>query len=161
MDSIAAPHPEKSKQWGNGRVQDGVVGVLRTFGCDHGRLYLRRGIFSRTANARLRLKAIRSHGAWTGGEARHALGNLPATMAQLVHDHAEWGETTRNLAIAAAVLAVVGLWIKGSPRIARAFRFIVLIVAVITTVRVIQTGRLGGEMDYHHAVDISQDATPK
>lgn len=98
---------------------------------------------------------------WTGGEARHALGNLPTATAQLVHDHAEWGETTRNLAMAAAVLAVVGLWFKGSPRVALVFRFLVLIVALIATLSVIQTGRLGGEMVYHHAVGITQDAAPQ
>jgi uncharacterized membrane protein len=95
---------------------------------------------------------------WTGGEARHALGNLPPATSQLIHEHGEWGETTRNLAIAAAVLAVVGFLFKSSPLVALAFRFLVLIVALIATLSVIQTGRLGGEMVYHHAVGISQDA---
>jgi uncharacterized membrane protein len=63
--------------------------------------------------------------------------------------------------IAAAVLAVVGLWIKNGPRVAFVFRLFVLVVALITTLSVIQTGRLGGEMVYHHAIGISQDAAPK
>jgi len=98
---------------------------------------------------------------WSGGEARHAVGVLPPVTAQLVHNHAEWGETTRNIAIATAILAVAGLWIKAGPRLDLAFRFLLFAMTLIATLSVIQTGRLGGEMVYHHGVGISKDASPQ
>jgi len=98
---------------------------------------------------------------WSGGDqAREVRPTLSPAVKQLLHNHAEWGETTRNVTLAAAALAVIALALQRLPRLALAVRLILVLVALGATWSVIQTGHFGGEMVYHQGVGTSKAASP-
>jgi len=98
---------------------------------------------------------------WSGGDqAREVRDKLSPAVKQLVHNHAEWGETTRNVTLAAAALAVIALALQRWPQLALVVRVILVLVALGATWSVIQTGRLGGEMVYHQGVGTPAIASP-
>ncbi len=98
---------------------------------------------------------------WSGGdqagEVRHT---LSPEVAQLLHHHAQWGDRTRNVTLAAAALALIAVAVQKWTRLAFAVRLVLVLVALGATWSVIQTGRLGGEMVYHEGVGTLKAVLP-
>ena len=98
---------------------------------------------------------------WSGGDqAREVRATLSPAVKQLLHNHAEWGETTRDFTLASAVLSVIALGLQKWPQLALVVRLVLVLVALGAMWSVIQTGSLGGKMVYHQGVGTSKDASP-
>lgn len=57
--------------------------------------------------------------AWSGEEGEESIGKLSARAEQILEEHEEWGDRTRNLAIVASLLAVGAVVTGRSPKVAR------------------------------------------
>jgi uncharacterized membrane protein len=94
----------------------------------------------------------------TGGdEVDDVIQKMP-NARPLIHDHAEWGERTRTIAVFAAVAAVVALMfyrVRGFRRILALITAIIGAAACYCAVEAVQDG---GTMVYHHGVGV--EVTP-
>ena len=68
--------------------------------------------------------------------------------------HAEWGERVRNIAVCAAISAVVALAFYRATSIRRVLAFITTLLAGAACYCVFQTVEDGGAMVYHHGVGV-------
>jgi len=74
---------------------------------------------------------------------------VPGT-AGAVRAHQQWGERTRNLAVAIGGLELLALALRGRAH-ARRILFASAGLGVVAVLSVLQTGKLGGELVYAHA----------
>jgi uncharacterized membrane protein len=87
--------------------------------------------------------------AWSGEDAHVAVEAMPG-IAAAVRAHQEWGERTRNLAVAAGALELVAFALRRRPA-ARHIVFASAAVGLVAVLAILETGKLGGELVYAHA----------
>jgi uncharacterized membrane protein len=74
---------------------------------------------------------------------------------KVLHKHEKDGEATRNLALGAAGLAgLAALARRRWPVVARTIAVVTAVVALLAALRVVETGRTGGELVYHYGVGL-------
>ena len=90
----------------------------------------------------------------TGGdEADDVIQRMPDARP-LVHDHAEWGERMRTVAVIAAIVAVVALTFYRMRGFRRILALVTALVAAAACFCAVETAQLGGAMVYHHGVGV-------
>jgi uncharacterized membrane protein len=94
----------------------------------------------------------------TGHQDGEIVGEISASAEQLLDEHQEWGERTRNLAVVAALFAIVSAAIVRNPRAARGIGIAAALVAAAAAYAVSTTGHYGGKMVYKHGVGINAAA---
>ena len=81
----------------------------------------------------------------------------------LVHDHAEWGERTRTVAVVAAIVAVVALACYRMRGFRRILALVTTLIAATACYCALQAAQQGAAMVYHHGVGVQMapaGATP-
>lgn len=86
--------------------------------------------------------------AYTGDEAHGPVERVPGSR-QAVTEHEEWGDRTRNLLIAIAVLELAALALKGNPQ--KALRYVTAAGGLVAMFFIYETGEHGGELVYSYA----------
>jgi uncharacterized membrane protein len=94
----------------------------------------------------------------TGGDQADEVIQRMPNARPLIHDHAEWGERTRTVAVVAAVAAVVALAFYRVRGFRRVLALVTTIAAAAACYCAVETGQLGGAMVYHHGVGV--EVTP-
>ncbi|OYV06233.1 MAG: hypothetical protein CFE26_07425 [Verrucomicrobiales bacterium VVV1] len=104
----------------------------------------------------LMLGALGAIGAtWSGGEDEERAENLSPQADKILEEHEEWGERTRNVAIAAAVLGVAALVTASRfPKVARGLSAATALVAIGASYCVAETGHYGGLLVYKHGAGV-------
>lgn len=74
--------------------------------------------------------------------------------------HEDWGEITRNIAIAAALLSVVAALTANKHVVGRSFSVLTALCALAAAYAVAQTGHYGGELVYRHGAGVKISAGP-
>jgi len=92
---------------------------------------------------------------WTGGQDEELLGELPQPAEQILEEHEEWGATTRNISIAAAILASLAAALFRHPRTSRVLAVFAAITAVGAAFAVSQAGHYGGLLVYKHGAGVN------
>jgi uncharacterized membrane protein len=118
-------------------------------------IFTRRGALPQFAAVTLILAAGAAQIAINTGddEADILLKRMPEAKPLLLV-HAEWGERVRNIAVFAAISAVVALAFYRVTRIRRVMAFITTVLAGAACYCVFQTVEDGGSMVYHHGVGV-------
>ena len=96
--------------------------------------------------------------AWTGGQQAEMAGAISAPAELLLDQHEEWGELTRNMAIAAAILALLSASLARFPKATRGLGIATALVASATAYAVAQAGHYGGQLVYKHGIGINTAA---
>jgi uncharacterized membrane protein len=122
--------------------------------------FIRRWHLSWLSAGLLTLGALGAIGAtWSGGEDEERAGNLSPQADKILEEHEEWGERTRNVAIAAAVFAVAALIIASRlPNVSRGLSTATALVAIGASYCVAETGHYGGLLVYKHGVGVEKAA---
>ena len=90
----------------------------------------------------------------TGGdEADDVIQRMPNARS-LIHDHAEWGERTRTIAVIAAVVAAVALTFYRVRGFRRILALITAIIGAAACYCAVEAAQHGGAMVYHHGVGV-------
>jgi uncharacterized membrane protein len=123
-------------------------------------IFTRRGALPQFAAVILILAAGSAQFAvYTGGDQADDVIQRMPNARSLIHDHAEWGERTRTIAVIAATVAVVALAFYRL----RGFRRILALIAAITGAAAcycaVEAGQHGGAMVYHHGVGVQVTPT--
>lgn len=92
---------------------------------------------------------------WTGDEEQEMAGELSSQAEKILEEHEEWGEATRNSAIAAALLACTALAVGRFPLLSRGLAVTTVLAAVASSYCVVQTGHYGGQLVYKHGTGIN------
>ena len=91
---------------------------------------------------------------YTGGDQADEVIQRMPNARPLIHDHAEWGERMRTIAVIAAAVAVVALAFYR----VRGFRRILASITAITGLAAcycaVEAAQIGGAMVYHHGVGV-------
>lgn len=99
--------------------------------------------------------------AWTGNSEKEIVGEMNARAEQLLDQHEDWGERTRNAAIAAALLAIgAAVSVRRVPRVSRLASVITACAALGASCCVAITGHYGGQLVYKHGAGINTAAGP-
>jgi uncharacterized membrane protein len=108
----------------------------------------------------LTLGALGAIGAtWSGREHEESAKNLSPRADKILEEHEEWGERTRNVAIAAAVLGVAALIVSSRfPKVARGLSTVTALVAIGASYCVAETGHYGGLLVYKHGAGVNTAA---
>lgn len=96
---------------------------------------------------------------WTGGEDAEMVEETSPQTENVLEQHEEWGERTRNVAIVAAVLglgAVAGA--AKFPKVTRGLSTAAALVAIGASYCVAETGHYGGELVYKHGAGVNTAA---
>jgi uncharacterized membrane protein len=94
---------------------------------------------------------------WTGGKAAHQA-RPSSEIRKELHEHAENGESARNLAITAAVLATMSAALDSKKGAGRFAGMATAALAVGASFFVFQAGHLGGDMVYQHDLGPATEA---
>ncbi|MEI6675206.1 MAG: DUF2231 domain-containing protein [Verrucomicrobiota bacterium] len=94
----------------------------------------------------------------TGGQQAEMAGEISGVAERILDQHEEWGELTRNMAIAAAILALLSASSARFPKAARGLGVATALIAGATAYAVAQTGHYGGQLVYKHGVGINTAA---
>lgn len=94
----------------------------------------------------------------TGGQEEEMVGELGPAAEKILDEHEEWGETTRNLTVVAAVISIAAALLGRFPVPARIVGGVAALVAISAAFGVAQTGHYGGQLVYKHAVGINVSA---
>lgn len=125
-----------------------VVGLLAVF--------IRRWHLPLLAALLLALGALGALAAtWSGDKAEDSAGDLSHNVEEVLEEHEEWGETTRNVAMLAAILGVAAAAASRFPVPARGLSVATALVAILAGYCVMVTGHHGGELVYRHGVGVS------
>ena len=118
-------------------------------------IFTRRGALPQFAAVALILAAGAAQVAINTGDdqAEVLLKRMPEAKPLLLM-HAEWGERVRNIAVLAAISAVVALVFYRAKSIRRVLAFITTLLAGAACYCVFQTAENGVAMVYHHGVGI-------
>jgi len=92
---------------------------------------------------------------WSGEEADEEAGNLSPAAEQILEEHEEWGERTRNLAILAGLLDVGAVAAAGFPKMSRGLGIVTAVAGLAASYAVAETGHYGGQLVYKHGVGVS------
>ncbi len=95
---------------------------------------------------------------WSGEEDGEITGELSPQTEQILDEHEEWGERTRNLAILAGVLAAGGVVTLRLPRLSRGIGIAAAAAGMAASYAVAKTGHLGGLLVYKHGVGVNTAA---
>ena len=95
---------------------------------------------------------------YTGGKQAEMVGDISDRADALLDEHEEWGEQTRNIAVAAAFLALASASLTRFPKTARGLAVATVIVAAAAAYAVAKTGHIGGQLVYKHGVGINTAA---
>ncbi|MEY4300837.1 MAG: hypothetical protein RIR25_2073 [Verrucomicrobiota bacterium] len=91
---------------------------------------------------------------WTGEEAEESAESIRAVPEALLHEHQEWGEAARNLALVAAAFAIASAAASKVPMFGRGLALVAAVCALAAAYSVGQAGHLGGELVYRHGVGV-------
>lgn len=91
----------------------------------------------------------------TGGEDEEMVNESSPATEQVLEAHEEWGETTRNAAVFAAVLAVVAALTANMRVVGRSLAILTAVVSLFAAYSVAQAGHYGGELVYRHGAGVS------
>ena len=118
-------------------------------------IFTRRGALPQFTAVILILAAVSAQLAVsTGGdEADDVIQRMPDARP-LVHDHAEWGERTRTVAVIAAIVAVVALAFYRMRGFRRILALVTTLAAAAACFCAVETAQHGGAMVYHHGVGV-------
>ncbi|MCX6877704.1 MAG: hypothetical protein NTW21_28420 [Verrucomicrobia bacterium] len=94
----------------------------------------------------------------TGSQQAEMVGEISESAETLLDQHEEWGERTRTIAVAAAILALVSASLARFPKVARSLSVATALVAGAAAYAVAETGHLGGRLVYKHGVGINTAA---
>ena len=94
----------------------------------------------------------------TGGQQAEMVGEISEPAERILDQHQEWGERTRNIAIAAAILALISASLARFPKTARGLGVAAAMVAGAAAYSVAETGHYGGLLVYKHGVGINTAA---
>jgi len=118
--------------------------------------FLRRGHLPLMAAILLGLGALGALAAVQTGEEEGGLaGMMPESTETILDEHEDWAETTRSLAIVAAILAAASAGLIRFPRTARALGAVTAFAALAAAYAVAQAGHYGGQLVYQHGVGIN------
>jgi len=95
---------------------------------------------------------------WSGGEEEEMLGELSPQAEEILDEHEEWGERTRNLALITAVLACTVISVSRFPVASRALSIVTALLAIVAAYAVAETGHYGGQLVYKHGAGINTAA---
>ena len=95
----------------------------------------------------------------TGEEEEHKVEPLAAAADHILEEHEEWGETTRNLALLAALLAVAAAFTVRQPIVGRGLSIVTAVIALAAVYAVAEAGHYGGELVYRHGVGVNSSVT--
>jgi uncharacterized membrane protein len=95
---------------------------------------------------------------WSGGNDEELAGKLTPQAEQILEEHEEWGERARNLAIAAALLAVAGASTTSFPKTSRGLALATALVALASSYAVAEAGHYGGLLVYKNGVGVNTAA---
>ncbi len=95
----------------------------------------------------------------TGEQAEHEAKPLTPAVHEIVEEHEEWADHTRNAVVTAAVLAVISA-LMGRGMIARGLALLAAIAAVTAALCVYQTARHGGELVYENGIGVKKLVRP-
>lgn len=120
-------------------------------------------VFRRAALARFSavILALAAAGAiaatWSGDEDEERAEQAGAAAEQVLEEHEEWGERSRNAAIIAALVAAFAAFsVRRFPVISRVTTLLTVAVSLAASWCVIEAGHYGGLLVYQHGVGISQ-----
>lgn len=91
----------------------------------------------------------------TGEEEEEMVETNSAAAEQVLDEHEEWGKTTRNLALAAALFAVAAAFTTKVRVAGIGLSLVAAVLAVASAYCVALTGHYGGELVYRHGVGIN------
>lgn len=94
----------------------------------------------------------------TGGQQAEMAGEISGVAEHILDQHEEWGELTRNMAIVAAILALLSASSARFPKATRWLGGATALIAGATVYAVAQTGHYGGQLVYKHGVGINTAA---
>jgi uncharacterized membrane protein len=95
---------------------------------------------------------------YTGGQEAETAGELSPAAEQILEEHEEWGEMTRNLAVAAALLATAAAAAAKVRVAGRGLSTVAAACALAAASGVAQAGHYGGQLVYHHGVGLNTAA---
>ncbi len=93
--------------------------------------------------------------AWSGEEADEEIGKLSPQAEEILEEHEEWGERSRNLAIVAGLLAAGVVVSARFPKISRGLSIATAVAGLSASYAVAVTGHYGGLLVYQHGVGVS------
>lgn len=96
---------------------------------------------------------------WSGDRDEEVLGELDPTAEHVLEEHEEWGETTRNSALVAAVLSVAALVTVRIPLAAKILAVLAAAGGIWASFAVVQAGHYGGRLVYKHGAGVNAAAT--
>jgi uncharacterized membrane protein len=92
---------------------------------------------------------------WSGEEDEHAAEAAGPAAEQVLEEHEEWGERSRNAAIVTALAAALAaLTISRSPRFSKTTMVITALLSLVSSWCVIRAAHYGGELVYRHGVGV-------
>ena len=91
----------------------------------------------------------------TGEEEAGTVGAISEAAEQVLDEHEEWAEMTRNAAIAAAILAIAAAAASEIRIAGRGLSAAAAVVAIAAAYSVAQTGHYGGRLVYRHGVGVN------
>lgn len=94
----------------------------------------------------------------TGGQQAEMVGEISDRAEAMLDQHEEWGERTRDIAIAAAVLALASASLLRFAKVSRGLGIATALVAGAAAYAVAETGHLGGQLVYKHGVGVNTAA---
>lgn len=94
----------------------------------------------------------------TGEQEEEMVETASAAAEQVLDEHEEWGEMTRNLALAAAVFAVAAAFAARVRIVGVGLSVVAALLALGSAYAVAQAGHFGGELVYRHGVGVNTAA---
>lgn len=95
---------------------------------------------------------------WSGEEEGETVGGLSPEAEQILDEHEEWGERTRNLAILAGLLAAGAVVAGRFPKVSRGAGIAAALAGLAACYAVAETGHYGGLLVYKHGVGVNAAA---
>lgn len=95
---------------------------------------------------------------WSGGSDAEIVGEVSPRADQILEQHEEWGERTRNFALVAAALAVATASTSRFRKTTFSLGIATALMALVSSYAVAETGHYGGQLVYKHAVGINTAA---
>jgi uncharacterized membrane protein len=92
---------------------------------------------------------------WSGEREQEMAGELSARAEQILDQHEDWGEATRNSAILAAFLACGAAAAARFPRASRGVAAGAALAAISSSYCVAQAGHYGGQLVYKHGTGVN------
>ncbi len=98
---------------------------------------------------------------WSGEEDEEILGAISDPAEELLEEHEEWGEITRNLSLIAAFMAIATIATSRFVSVSRGFGIVAALFALGASYAVLETGHYGGQLVYKQGVGINTSAGNK